>query len=211
MRSFLVRLPSGCRYWTVLDEGLNVVVPADAYLQHLRLGRDAAESTTRTYAGALVLYLRWCELTGRDWRSAAAAMPLFITWLRFTTDRPDVTVVPGPGAAPVRGPRRVNTVLAAVREFLRYGVTTGEVPGHVLGQLYEVGDARDLPAEVRGEEFGVASYVKARHRLPVPDEPVTPATDEEILALLRACRCRRRRCRRPRWGTASCASRARAR
>jgi integrase/recombinase XerD len=34
---------------------------ADEYLQHLRPGRDAAESTTKSYAEALALYLRWCE------------------------------------------------------------------------------------------------------------------------------------------------------
>ena len=50
MRVFLVSLPSGQRYWTVLDEDLQVVGVADEYLRHLRLGRDAAESTTKAYA-----------------------------------------------------------------------------------------------------------------------------------------------------------------
>ena len=31
---FPVRLPSGVRYWTVLDEGLSVVGEADAFLRH---------------------------------------------------------------------------------------------------------------------------------------------------------------------------------
>lgn len=100
---------------------------------------------------------------------------------------------PGPGAVAVRGPRRVNTVLAAVREFLRYAVSAGEVSGHVLTQLYEVGDARGLPAEVRGEDSGLVTYLRARHRLSVPDEPMAPASDEEIVELLRACRSARDR------------------
>ncbi|MDT5023964.1 MAG: integrase/recombinase XerD, partial [Micromonosporaceae bacterium] len=45
MRTFLVRLPSGARYWTVLDEDLAVVAVADGFLRHVRFGRDGAEST----------------------------------------------------------------------------------------------------------------------------------------------------------------------
>src|SRR5215472_2935410 len=71
MRAFLVKLPSSVRYWTVVDDGYRVVRVADEYLQHLRLGRDAAESTTKSYAEALALYLRWCEMASGDWRTAA--------------------------------------------------------------------------------------------------------------------------------------------
>jgi hypothetical protein len=35
-----VALPSGERYWTVLDEQLAVVGVADAFLRHVRFGRD---------------------------------------------------------------------------------------------------------------------------------------------------------------------------
>jgi integrase/recombinase XerD len=58
MRAFPVRLPSSVRYWTVVDEDCRVVAAADEYLRHLRLGQDAAESTTKAYAEALALYLR---------------------------------------------------------------------------------------------------------------------------------------------------------
>jgi hypothetical protein len=71
MRAFPVRMPSGVQYWTVIDSDLRVVPTADAYLRHLRFGRDAADSTTKAYAGAVVLYLSWCAATGQDWRSAA--------------------------------------------------------------------------------------------------------------------------------------------
>ncbi len=50
MRAFAVRLPSGQRYWTVLDGDLQVVAVADAFLRHQRFGRDGAESTTKAYA-----------------------------------------------------------------------------------------------------------------------------------------------------------------
>jgi len=35
MRAFPVRLPSGARYWTVLDDDLAVVAEADAFLRHV--------------------------------------------------------------------------------------------------------------------------------------------------------------------------------
>ncbi len=59
-RVFPVRVPSGERYWTSLDDDLELGAAADEFLRHLRLGRDAAESTTRTYAGGIALFLQWC-------------------------------------------------------------------------------------------------------------------------------------------------------
>ena len=55
----------GVRYWTVLDEDLVVVPEADAFLRHLRLGRDCSELTTRSYAGGVALFLGWCAGSGR--------------------------------------------------------------------------------------------------------------------------------------------------
>jgi len=66
MRAFCVRLPSGARYWTVLDEDLVVVAVADDFLRQVRFGRDGAESTTKSYAHSIALFLRWCVRTGRE-------------------------------------------------------------------------------------------------------------------------------------------------
>ena len=71
MRAFLVRLPSGVRYWTVLDGDLAVVAVADSFLRQVRFGRDGAESTTRAYAGSIALFLRWCAGSAGLTRSAA--------------------------------------------------------------------------------------------------------------------------------------------
>jgi hypothetical protein len=38
MQAFVVRLPSGQRYWTVLDEDLQVHRATDAFLQQVRFG-----------------------------------------------------------------------------------------------------------------------------------------------------------------------------
>lgn len=84
MRPFSVQMPSGARYWTVLDEAMAVVPVPDRYLRELRFGRDRAESTTEKYASRIALFLRWCAATGRDWREAAADFGLLIIWLKYT-------------------------------------------------------------------------------------------------------------------------------
>jgi len=63
MRAFRVQMPSGQRYWTVLDDELHVVPVADRFLRELRFGRDRAESTTKSSAGGVALFLRWCQRT----------------------------------------------------------------------------------------------------------------------------------------------------
>src|SRR5947207_14007001 len=165
LRTFLVRMPSGARYWTVLDAGALTPIPeVDEFLRHVRFGRDQAESTTATYASALKLYLTWCARTGRDWGEAAGRLGAFMFWLRYANGDGFGAVVPGPGQPAVRGPRRVNAVLAGVREFLKHKVSVGGAPVEILRMLYEVADDRDLPAELRGEASGLRYYAKARHR-----------------------------------------------
>ncbi|MFE9890582.1 hypothetical protein [Streptomyces scopuliridis] len=92
-------------------------------------------------------------------------MGLFMVWLRYSPSRlgaENSTVVWGPGTKPVRGERRVNGVLAAVRGLLSYAVSVGEAPQSVLGQLYELADSRDLPEEAKGEETGLYYRLPAR-------------------------------------------------
>ena len=110
MRAFPVRLPSGACYWTVLDEDLVAVAVADGFLRQVRFGRDGAESTTKSYAHSIALFLRWCARTGRTWQAGAEQLPLFMTWLAHAgpivsgADVSSSVVLPGPGS--VRGPRR---------------------------------------------------------------------------------------------------------
>ena len=86
----MVRLPSGVRYWTVLDEDLAVVPVADSFLRQVRFGRDGAESTTKAYAGGIALFLRWCARSGRGWEAGAGQLGLFMTWLATGTCTPIV-------------------------------------------------------------------------------------------------------------------------
>ncbi len=202
VRAFRVRLPTGGAYWTVLDDDLAVAPDADAFLHHVRFGRDGAELTTRAYAGSLALFLRWCDLTGRDWQAGVEHLGLFMTWLRHAG--PDTSaagadtavggrVLAGPGAEPVRGPRRVNGVLAAVRGLVSHAVASGRAPSQLLAVVYELADERDLPDAARGEDGRMGWRLRARHRLVEPDAPVDRASDDEIVALVLACRSARDR------------------
>ena len=87
VRAFAVRLPSGDRYWTVLDDELELVAEADSFLRQVRFGRDGSELTTKSYAGSIALFLRWCRLTGRSWQAGAEHLGLFMTWLRHAGPR----------------------------------------------------------------------------------------------------------------------------
>lgn len=84
MRAFPVVMPSGQKYWTVLDDDLEVVPVADHWLRNLRFGRDRAELTTKAYAGGVALYMRWCGATGRLWPDAGRDLGLFMVWLKYT-------------------------------------------------------------------------------------------------------------------------------
>jgi integrase/recombinase XerD len=200
MRAFPVRMPSGVRYWTVVDEELAVVPAADSFLRQVRFGRDGAESTTRAYAGGIALFLRWCVRAGRDWQDGIGQLGLFMTWLLHAgpdvsgmEPRPGAAVLAGPGAAPARSARRVNAVLAAVRAMTVHAVAEGSAPGRLVHVLYEVADDRDLPDGLRAEDGGTGWRLRARHRLHEPDTPVPRAADSDIVAVLRGCRSARDR------------------
>ena len=189
-RSFRVTLPSGIRYWTVLDSNYRPVVEVDEFLLHQRLGLDRAESTTEAYATAVALFLEWSAQLGLPWQRAANHLGRFVYWLQHY--RPGSISPPLPSDRPVRGPRRVNSVLAAVREFLRHSVAVGAADPQIMSALFEAVTDVGLPVEVRGES-PLQVRARPRHRLVEPESTVDAATEEEILGLIRACRSARDR------------------
>ena len=200
MRAFLVRLPSGVRYWTVLDEDLQVVAVADGFLRQVRFGRDGAESTTRSYACSIALFLRWCARTGRSWQAGVEQLGLFMTWLAHAGPQASGAgagsgglVLSGPGGTPARGARRINVVLAAVRGMVVHAVAAGEAAGHLVPVLYEIADDRDLPGAARGEDGRMSWRMRARHRVREVEKPVERAADADIAAVVIACRSARDR------------------
>src|SRR5206468_828020 len=94
----------------------------------------------------------------------------------------------GPGTQPVRGERRINRVLVAVRGLLSYAVSVSEAPGGVLGQIYELADSRDLPAQAQGEDNSLFYRLRPVHRLKEPEAKVDRAADTELVAMFVACR-----------------------
>lgn len=192
MRAFLVRMPSGGRYWTVISEDYEVEPVADRYLLELRFGRDRAESTTKAYAESVSLFLRWCAGSGREWRTAARDLGLFIVWLKYTPAGGS-RVVMGSTVKPVRSESRINQILTATRGFLMFAAAAREVAGWVVEQLYEIGDSRDLPSVAQGESTSLRYRLRARHRLHEPETAVDRAMDSEIVAVFRVCRSARDR------------------
>lgn len=88
----------------------------------------------------------------------------------------------------MRGERRINRVLAAVRGLLAYAVSVGEAPRSVLGQIYELADSRDLPAEAQGEDGGLFYRLRPVHWLREPETQMDRAEDAEVVAMFAACR-----------------------
>lgn len=184
MKALRVELTDTLAYWTVVDDNWVPVALADAYLRHLRLGADRAEGTTRTYAGDLACYLGWCEASGRDLLSGASALGMFVVMLRTTP-----VARAGSGQGQVRSPGRINHVLAAVRELYKHAVADRALSASVLALLFEVGDDRYMPADLRPEGSGLRYLARPRHvqRSRRAGRPV-PVRREEVEALVRAAR-----------------------
>ena len=68
-----------------------------------------------------------------------------------------------------------------------HAVAAGQASGDLVALVYEVADDRDLPGAARGEDGRMGWRMRARHRLHEPETPVDRASDEQIVALLRAC------------------------
>jgi integrase/recombinase XerD len=126
---------------------------------------------------------------------------LFMTWLAHAgpaasgigTPEAGGELLAGPGAAHVRGERRINAVLCAVRAMVMHAVAAGQAGGRLVPLLYEIASDRDLPAAARGEGAGLSWRMRARHRLHELGRPVDRAGDADIVAVFKACRSARDR------------------
>lgn len=185
-RVFRIDIGDGRRYWTVIDSDYRIVQPVDEFLQHLFFGRNLAANTTAAYAGSLVLFLTWLGRSGVGLEEAPSRLGRFMTFLRhYDSNRPQQIV--GPGLSPVRGGRRGNAILAAVREFYRFEVERGSIPAAALHSLYTV-----APNALKlGERQALEPVARARHCFPVEQSPVDNATRDEVTALLSVCRTER--------------------
>lgn len=181
-RAFRVVLEDDLAYWTVLDGALRRVGDLDAFLLYLRTGRGRAEATTEAYARDLVAFETWRASGGRDLVAAAGDLHLLVAHLKMTP-----IARPGRGYGGRRSNNRVGHVLAAVRSFYRFAVATGRVSDRVLPLLWEVGDTRFLPEELKPE--GAACGIGRRPATSCPGSATTRPTRspvEEAAALLLA-------------------------
>ncbi|MDQ2877321.1 MAG: hypothetical protein M3Y33_21930, partial [Actinomycetota bacterium] len=168
-----MRLPSGQQYWTVLDDDLRVVAVADGFLRHQRFGRDGAESTTKAYAHAIALFLRWCARTGRSWQAGVEQFALFMTWLAHagpSASGADVggrgpgVLLAGPGIAPGQVNLRalpvlvVVEVLAGLQTRLRGGLRLTDVVLRAIGDTLR----RQQAASIRECDPDLAPGKRAR-------------------------------------------------
>uniref|UniRef100_UPI003F4949EE hypothetical protein n=1 Tax=Paenarthrobacter ureafaciens TaxID=37931 RepID=UPI003F4949EE len=172
-RSFQVTLPSELRYWTVVDSAYRMVVEVDDFQLHQRLGRDGAESTSQSYATSLALFLNWASSVGRPWRESAPYLGRFVYWLQYY--RPDQGVSGRTDV--VRGPRRVNAILAAVRSFFRHAVSVGQLEPQVLRVVYDSFDSYAISSR---DQNAHRPHARVRHRLSEPRSPVVNAEGEEM-------------------------------
>ena len=164
-----------------MDGAYAVVDVADSYLHDLRFGGDAAEGTTRVYAGNLATYLDWLILSGRNLEQGAADLSRFMLFLQMTpvTRR-------GRGQGARRDDKRINHILGTVRELYKDLVSKKAVTSDVLALLYRVADDRNLPAELRAEDGALRCRAAPRHQLKTTEGDVSPATAEEWEAMLLA-------------------------
>jgi integrase/recombinase XerD len=184
-----VVLPGGLAYWTVVDERYELVEAPDSFLRDLRFGADRAESTTRLYASELALFLDWAAGSARDLQRAVRELSRFVLMLRTTP-----VARRGRGYGQIRSPGRINHVLSVVREFCKHAVAHGGVSASVIAALYEVGDDRFLPPELRAEDGALRYRLRPRHQLRAGRSRQARVCElSEWEALLRAAGCWRDR------------------
>ncbi len=181
VRPFRVRISEALSYWTVVDSKFRPVTEADRFLQESRFGRDRAERTTQIYAGDLCLYFNWLTRKGLDLESGPSDLGRFVLELRTQP------IEAGKNRGHPRSAERINAILSVVRSFYKFAVAHDLVGGQVLSKLFEVGDNRWLPAELKPDGHGLRYRAAPRHVLH-GSRNKTPrvASPEEFHALVEA-------------------------
>lgn len=188
-RNFCVNLPSGLRYWTVLEsDTYEIFAPANEFLFHLRVGLSRAESTTLSYSTSIALLLEWSYRSEIDWKIAAPYLSRFIYWLQWF----DPAKPKEPSETLQRTPQRVNVVLTAVRQFYDFQISRNVVPGHASKSLYRNYDGYMHTPEANSHSHA-SNSLKARHSLTSARRQIRCATQVELAALLEACKSSRDR------------------
>lgn len=183
--------------WTVVDDGYVEHERAASWLRVLVDAQDRSVGTARVYAGRLALYLTWASSAGVDPAVPGVdELAAFARWLERTPSRkhrpgrerrragqPAVAVL---GSA--RSAATVEGILAAVVEFVRFGVSRGWCEPAVAERLASRTELRFAPRGWdRGERSGrpvVNRRVVRRRRVERPPQTLTAS---QVGALVDAC------------------------
>ena len=175
-----VDLPSGVRYWSVVDERFELVAMFDGFLFEERVSRDRSEKTTGQYASNLAEFAAWASERGLLADLVACARNLGMFQLHLRTSP---IARRGRGHGRARSNDRVSDIMSSVRGFYRHQVRRGLVPSSVNQLLYDVVEPvggsmpwlEDLPPVV----------ARPLHRLPRSglNEPQA-ASMEEYVAMM---------------------------
>ena len=189
--------------WTVVDDCYVENERVAVWLRVLVDGQGRSVGTARAYAGRLALFLTWAASVGVDpVAPEVEQLAAFARWLERTPSRKhrpgrqrrraaDITVAVLGSA---RSPATVEGILAAVVEFVRFGVSRGWCDPVVAERLSFRAELRFTPAGWdRGERTGrpvVNRRVVRRRRV---QRPPATLTRDQVAALVDACSNRRDR------------------
>jgi len=182
--------------WTVVD---------DCYVEHVRVGeylrsildRGGSVGTARTYAGRLALWLGWTSTSGVDESSPSVEqLAAFARWLERTLSRKhrrgrnrrraeDRNVVTLQAA---RSPATVDGIVAAVVEFVRFGVSREWCEPTVAGRLSSRVELRFVPAGLdRGERTDLPVVQRRAVRRRRAERPPVTLSAGQVAVVVDAC------------------------
>ena len=117
----LVMPVTSAESWTVLDDDLVTVEPAERFLAYLA-AIERSPNTVRAYAHSLALWFEWLGLRARDWDVAEVEdVSEFVRWLRAPADNVIVLDI----SASRRSESTVNRHLAGVFGFYDFHARAG--------------------------------------------------------------------------------------
>ncbi len=189
IRAVPVRLPSGERTWTVVDESHLPIDDVESFLQ-TRRSFGAPANTVRSYAHHVSLLIRWCKY--RDHKIEYLTFPQFCHFVEELS----LGLIPtiGKSEGRPRKPASVKAVLSAVEAYFEYLRLEGKAPDDL--KIY-----KDSPFRGRGGPGAFLEHVQQRRRparrLPVPrvprSEPRIVDGDVAFEAILNSCASQRDR------------------
>jgi site-specific recombinase XerD len=185
--------------WTVVDDRYVEHRRAAEYLRALLDGEGRSVGTAHAYAGRLALYLTWAAGVGGGVDEVSPDSQLlaaFARWLERTPSRKhrqgrERRRAPGAGVVsltPARSAATVEGILAAVVDFIGFGVSRGWADPSVAEGLSQRRQLRFLPAGWdRGEAEGRPVVQRRRVRRRRVEKPPMTLTRDEVACLVEVC------------------------